>query len=246
MWRNFSTWHIVTWRDSPHDRLTCGKSSPYQKCEENLFCGEISPHDRLSCVEISPCEQCGAKSCMWWNFFTFLSVRFKTLSGVDSIWMFSFLFVHLVLYQKYGEISPHIYQINNVYNLWCFNAYCAVLLQNRLILRFTLFCRKICFVAIYALLRGEKLSKKLCPWRKKDKYDVWYRYWYLSKVSIYRQSIFHIGKAIVGRIYPIPLYTPNDIHPPIFGKKCTILMYTQTDVHHSTLGPKVPQTPINF
>ena len=60
----------------------------------------------------------------------------------------------------------------NVYNLWCFNAYCAVLLQNRLILRFTLFCRKICFVAIYALLRGEKLSKKLCPWRKKDKYDV--------------------------------------------------------------------------
>ena len=60
-----------------------------------------------------------------------------------------------------------IYQINNVYNLWCFNAYYAVLLQNLLILRFTLFCRKICFVAIYALLRGEKLSKKLCPWRKR-------------------------------------------------------------------------------
>ena len=53
-----------------------------------------------------------------------------------------------------------IYQINNVYNLWCFNAYYAVLLQNLLILQFTLFCRKICFVAIYALLRGEKLSQK--------------------------------------------------------------------------------------
>ena len=83
---------------------------------------------------------------------------------------------------SYGEISPHEKYgaksvmwrncLNNVYNLWCFNAYYAVLLQNLLILRFTLFCRKICFVAIYALLRGEKLSKKLCPWRKKDKYHV--------------------------------------------------------------------------
>ena len=61
---------------------------------------------------------------------------------------------------------------NRLSYLWCFNAYYAVLLQNLLILRFTLFCRKICFVAIYALLRGEKLSKKLCPWRKKDKYHV--------------------------------------------------------------------------
>ena len=25
MWRNFSTWHIVTWRGFPHDRLSCGK-----------------------------------------------------------------------------------------------------------------------------------------------------------------------------------------------------------------------------
>ena len=37
--------------------------------------------------------------------------------------------------------------------------------------RFTLFCRKIDF-AIYALLCGEKLSQKLCLWRKKDKYHV--------------------------------------------------------------------------
>ena len=39
-------------------------------------------------------------------------------------------------------------------------------------LRFTLFCREICFVAIYALLRGEKLSQKLYLWRKNDKYEV--------------------------------------------------------------------------
>ena len=32
--------------------------------------------------------------------------------------------------------------------------------------QFTLFCREICFVAIYALLRGEKLSRRLYLWRK--------------------------------------------------------------------------------
>ena len=43
------------------------------------------------------------------------------------------------------------------------------------LLQFTLFCRKICFVAIYALLCGEILNQNLCLWRKKDKYQVWYR-----------------------------------------------------------------------
>ena len=33
-----------------------------------------------------------------------------------------------------------------------------------------LFCRKIRFVAIYALLHGDKFSQKLYLWRKKDKY----------------------------------------------------------------------------
>ena len=33
-------------------------------------------------------------------------------------------------------------------------------------LRFMLFSR------VYALLRGEKLSQKLYPWRKNDKYEV--------------------------------------------------------------------------
>ena len=36
-----------------------------------------------------------------------------------------------------------------------------------------LFCREICFVAIYALWRGEKLDPIFCLWRKKDKYQVW-------------------------------------------------------------------------
>ena len=34
-------------------------------------------------------------------------------------------------------------------------------------MQFTLFCREICFVAIHALWRGEKLSQKFCLWRKR-------------------------------------------------------------------------------
>ena len=37
--------------------------------------------------------------------------------------------------------------------------------------RFTLFS-EICFVAICALLRGEKVHKKMDRWRKNDKYEV--------------------------------------------------------------------------
>ena len=55
---------------------------------------------------------------------------------------------------------------NNVYNLWCFVAFYNILLQNQFFLRFTLFCREISFGMIYALLRGEKFSQKLCLWRK--------------------------------------------------------------------------------
>ena len=61
-----------------------------------------------------------------------------------------------------------------MYNFSCFVASYAVLLQNLSFMQFTLFCREICFVAIYALWRGEKLSQKCCLWRKKDKYQVWF------------------------------------------------------------------------
>ena len=36
----------------------------------------------------------------------------------------------------------------------------------------TPFCRKFCFVAIYALLCGEKLNQRFHMWRKNDKYEV--------------------------------------------------------------------------
>ena len=51
-------------------------------------------------------------------------------------------------------------EMNNVYIFVCFVAVYAVLLQNLSFMRFTLFCREICFVAIHALWRREKLSKK--------------------------------------------------------------------------------------
>ena len=58
---------------------------------------------------------------------------------------------------------------NDVYNLWCFvalNCYkISFLAIYAVLLRF--------FVAIHALLCGEKLSQKLCLWREKDKYHVW-------------------------------------------------------------------------
>ena len=41
---------------------------------------------------------------------------------------------------------------------------------------FMLFCRKFCFVAIFAVLPQNQFCRafeKLCMWRKKDKYEVW-------------------------------------------------------------------------
>ena len=57
-------------------------------------------------------------------------------------------------------------------------------------LQFTLFCRETSFGTIYAILRGEKFSKKLCPWRKNDKYEVWGRG--LPVQTIKRKLIFSL------------------------------------------------------
>ena len=37
MWRNLSTWQMVRWSNSPHDRLSCRKNSRHEKCEDNLW-----------------------------------------------------------------------------------------------------------------------------------------------------------------------------------------------------------------
>ena len=45
------------------------------------------------------------------------------------------------------------------------------------------FC-EICFGAIHALLRGEKLSQKLDRWRRNDKYEVWFG-WFLMVLVVF-------------------------------------------------------------
>ena len=64
---------------------------------------------------------------------------------------------------------PHIYHPWHLWrkmmtdvdrNLPCF-------IVNSVLLRFTLFCRKLGFVAIYALLRGEKIEPKIVYVEKK-------------------------------------------------------------------------------
>ena len=79
-------------------------------------------------------------------------------------------------YLSSTELICHLLQhhkMNILHNLWCFVAFYVVLLQNLSFKRFTLFSREICFVAIYALWRGENLGQKFGLWRKKDKYQVW-------------------------------------------------------------------------
>ena len=50
-------------------------------------------------------------------------------------------------------------------NLICHNSCCFV--AKSVLLPFTLFCRRIYLVAIYAFLRGEKFNQKFRLWRKR-------------------------------------------------------------------------------
>ena len=79
-------------------------------------------------------------------------------------------YLHMVNVEK-NLSNGGIFHMKNVdTNQFCHNLHCLVAKSD--LLQFTLFCREICFVAIYALLCGEKLNQKLCLWRKKDKYQV--------------------------------------------------------------------------
>ena len=60
---------------------------------------------------------------------------------------------------------------NYVYNVWCFVAFYVILLQNLFFVIYAVLSRNM-FLAIHSLLRGDKLNKNLCPWRKNDKYEL--------------------------------------------------------------------------
>ena len=63
---------------------------------------------------------------------------------------------------------------NIVYNVWCFVTF-TLFCCRICFLWLTMFCREICLVAIHALLRGEKVSNKIVPVEKNDKYKAWHR-----------------------------------------------------------------------
>ena len=80
-----------------------------------------------------------------------------------------------------GEIVPHDINEKTLCTIY------AVTLRNHISLsQLTLFCYKICFVAIYAVLSRNlfcrdlrpfvwrKIEPKIVPVEKKDKYQVWW------------------------------------------------------------------------
>ena len=79
------------------------------------------------------------------------------------------IFHHMVNVEKYGEkfilwrnLSTLIHMRNVDTNQSCHNLRCFV--AKYVLIKLTLFCRKICSVAVYALLRGEKSNQTLCLW----------------------------------------------------------------------------------
>ena len=80
--------------------------------EKNLSCGEICPHDRFSCGQILHITDCHVDKFLTWQI-----VMWKKFSTWE-------------MWRKF------VMWRNNVYNLWCFVAFYAVLLQNRDLRRF--------------------------------------------------------------------------------------------------------------
>ena len=99
--------------------------------EKNLSCGEISPHDRLSCGQILHMTDCPVG---------------KNSSGKNFKWE-KFPLMRIV--------KTSVMWRNNVYNLS--SIFCCFVVKSVI---FNLRCF-IGFVAMYTLLRGEKLSQKL-------------------------------------------------------------------------------------
>ena len=116
---------------------------PWRK---NLPCGEISPHDIFSLGEILHMTDWHVE-----RFSTWQIVMWKKLSTWE-MWRKS------VMWR------------NNVYNLWCFVALncCKIsffgdlrCFVDNFLSQFTRFCVE------------KNWAKKMCPWRKMDKYHVW-------------------------------------------------------------------------
>ena len=105
-------------------------------------------------------------------------------------------FLHITDMDKF-EISLHMSCGDNSDFSTSFVAFSLFCCKITPFLQFTLFCREICFVAIYAFLRGEKLSQKLCPWRKNDKYEVWIPvHFYNAVIKITKEWLYSPQEAL--------------------------------------------------
>ena len=125
-------------------------------------------------------------------------------------------------------------RIRNVETI-CFVLIYAVLSQNQFVLPFTLFCRKINFVAIYAFLRGEKFRQKLCLWRKKDKYQVWYFVPSQSVIHYWRGVKWHISKNVTEKRVILQFFL-NFIHESgVQRKRCDKLCKLTLDLNAEKL-----------
>ena len=87
---------------------------------------------------------CGDKSVMWRNF------RFLCITDVEKS-----NFFHMT----------NFYDVFVVF-LWSFVTFMLIFFGK------LFFCDLCCFVGIYAVLGKERLSQKLCLWRKYEKYEV--------------------------------------------------------------------------
>ena len=112
--------------------------------EQNVLCGEMSRN--LSCVEM----------------FYMTDVSTRVMRNVEQI-------CSVETFHHMRDLSTGA--IQNMENI-CYVEKLSCFVAKSVLLQFTLFCREICFVVIYALLCGEKLNQNLCLWRKKDKCQV--------------------------------------------------------------------------
>ena len=125
----------------------------HKRClwRKNLSCGEILPCDRLSCGEGSPHDKMSLGKCL------------HIVNEEKNHVMWRNAEQNLLC----GDISPHDKCANK-----SFCRYLCCFVAKSALLPFMLYLREINFVAIYALLCGEKFIEKLCLWRKKNKYEV--------------------------------------------------------------------------
>ena len=170
MWRNFSTWQIFSPQPAVVMVVTNIRYVLVSVKPEILHTSKLpraEKNDRRNSGGILDICHGHHGRCPW-----------RKNLPCGEISPHDILLLEEILYMTDWHVEKllHVRNVNTICKLdkWCvqFMVFCHIkLLENPFFWRFTLFCRDF-FAVIYALLCGEKLSQKLCLWRKKDKYHV--------------------------------------------------------------------------